>query len=507
MEPLLIGIDSGTTSTKAILFDTAGRVLAEFSKGYEFVDSGPGHIEQNAEDWWRAAADGIRHLAAAAKGKGTVRALALSTQGATVVPVDKGYDPMANAVTWLDKRASRQVERLSASLPPGFALERTGMDLGAWGLLGKIAWWRDERPELFASAAAFAQVNDFLIHRLTGVEASDPSNAVIAGLYNLRSGGWAEELLALAGVSPARLAPIVRSGSAVGVVRPEVAQALGLPPGVIVASGGHDQYCGALGCGVVEEGIGMVSCGTAWVLLVATETLRMDPQHRVLSGVHTAEGRFGLMAAMSNGGIAWDRMRQIVLGPDADAINRGELDGELAALDSRGVPIIFLPHLTGAASPWHEPSPRASLIGLEPQDGRAEVMFAVMQGLCLETRCALDVMRELGIEVGCLRIMGGAAKSPIWQQLLADVCQVEVRVPSNTEAACRGAAVLAGVAAGLFPSAIEGCREMLPAEEVVAPRRDRAGRYGKLLQAHKAALRGLGQAFSLLAELREHLGA
>ena len=505
MKPLLIGIDSGTTSTKAILFDTAGRVLAEFSEGYEFADSEPGHIEQNAEDWWRAAANGIRHLAAAAKGKGRVRALALSTQGATVVPVDEEYRPLANAVTWLDKRAREQVERISAGLLPGFVVERTGMDLGAWGVLGKMAWWRDERPELFASAAAFAQVNDFLVHRLTGVKASDPSNAVIAGLYNLRTGGWAEDLLALADVSSARVAPLVRSGAPVGEVRPEVARALGLPSGVIVASGGHDQYCGALGLGVVDEGLGMVSCGTAWVLLVATETLRMDPQHRVMSGVHTAEGRFGLMAAMSNGGIAWDRMRHIVLGSDADAMNRGEWDEELRALDQRGVPLVFMPHLTGAASPWHQAAPRASLIGLRPEDGRAEVMFAVMQGLCLETRCALDVMKELGIEVSCLRIMGGAAKSPIWRQLLADVCQAEVRVPSNTEAACRGAAVLAGVGAGLFPSAIEGCRQMLAPERSVAPRRDRVARYEKLLQAHKAALSGLGRAFSLLAELRQQL--
>jgi len=219
MKPLLIGIDSGTTSTKAILFDTAGRVLAEFSEGYEFADSEPGHIEQNAEDWWRAAANGIRHLAAAAKGKGQVRALALSTQGATVVPVEEEYRPLANAVTWLDKRAREQVERISAGLLPGFVVERTGMDLGAWGVLGKMAWWRDERPELFASAAAFAQVNDFLMHRLTGVNASDPSNAAIAGLYNLRTGGWAEDLLALADVSSARLAPLVRSGAPVGACR------------------------------------------------------------------------------------------------------------------------------------------------------------------------------------------------------------------------------------------------------------------------------------------------
>ena len=505
MPSLLIGIDSGTTSTKAILFDTDGNVIETFSEGYEFADSQPGHIEQDAEDWWRAARNGIRHLAAAAKGRGAIKALALSTQGATVVPVDEEYRPLCNAVTWLDKRAAKQAERIAADLPPDFAVKRTGLNLGAWGVLGKMAWWRDEQPELYGSTACFAQVNDFLVYRLTGVKASDPSNAVIAGMYNLHTGGWADELLVRAGLSADQLAPIVQSGAAVGEVRPELAHELGLPSGVVVASGGHDQYCGALGCAVVEDGVGMISCGTAWVLLVASERLLMDPRRRVMSGVHTAEGSYGLMAAMSNGGIAWDRMRQIVLGDDAEAINRGDYDDELRVLDERGVPMVFMPHLTGAASPWQQADARASLIGLQAHDDRLEVMFAAMQGLCLETRCALDVMEELGVDIGCLRIMGGAAKSPIWCQLLADVCQVEVRVPSNTEAACRGAAVLAGVAAGLLPSAIEGCRQMLPDESAVLPRSERAARYEKLLLAHKAALSGLQDTFAHLAELREQL--
>ncbi len=503
MLPLLIGIDSGTTSTKAILFDLDGNVLDTFGEGYDFADAEPGFIEQRPGDWWRAAANGIRKLAAAAGGKGEIKALAFSTQGGTVVPVDAAYAPLANAITWLDKRGAKQYARLCQDVADDFFAERAGVNLGAGGVLAKIAWWRDTRPDLFAAAHTFAQVNDWLVHKLTGVAASDPSNAVIAGLYNLRQGDWDNEILALVGLTTDRVAPIVPSGRAVGAVRPDVVRSLGLPADVVVASGGHDQYCGALGCGVVDAGIGMVSCGTAWVLLVASDRLLLDPQRRVLPGVHTAEGRYGLLAAMSNGGIAWDKMRETVLGDDADAINSGDLDDELRALDARGVPMLFLPHLIGAASPWRRPDPRACLIGIQPQTTTAEIMFAVMQGLCMETRSALDMMRELGIEVQCLRVMGGAAKSRLWQQLLADVCQVEVRVPSNTEAACRGAAVLAGVAAGLFPTAIEGAQRMLPAETSVRPRPDRASRYEKLHRAHQAAFDGLSDAFALLAELRE----
>ena len=507
MNPLLIGIDSGTTSTKAILFDAAGSVLASFSEGYSYAESAPGHVEQRPSDWWAAAANGIRALAAAAEGKGQVAALALSTQGGTVMPVDEHYQPLANAVTWIDKRAASQAKAIAEQIGPHALDERTGLNLGAAGVLAKLAWWRDERPELHQAAAGFAQVNDYLVCRLTGQRACDPSNAVIAGLYHLDRGDWDHELLGLAGVRADQVAPICASGSPVGPVRPEVAEDLGLPPDVVVASGGHDQYCGALGCGVVDEGVGMVSCGTAWVLLVATEHLVRDPQRRFLAGVHTAEARYGLMAAMSNGGIAWDTMRRIVLGAEADGINAGARDEELRALDERGVPMVFLPHLTGAAAPWRLPDPRACLIGVQPHTTQTEVMFAVMQGLCLETRCALDAMREIGVDVRALRIMGGAAKSRLWCQLLADVCQVEVRVPSHTEAACRGAAVLAGKAAGLFPSAIDGCRRMLPEEQVVAPRPERAPRYEKLHQAHTAAMAGLDATFAYLADLRERLAA
>ncbi len=505
MEPLLIGVDAGTTSAKAVLFNLDGDALDEYSESYGFVHTIPGGMEQRPEDWQRAVAEALRRLAASARGRGEIKAIAFSTQGGTVLPADEQGEPLCPAVTWLDKRGGEELERRRGRAGARLFVERTGADLAAGGVAAKLAWWRERRPDLFAQAWRFMQVNDWLAYQLTGRAVSDPSNAVIAGLYNLREGDWDPDLLKLVGLSPDRLSPIAASGEPVGEVKPELAEELGLPPGVIVASGGHDQYCGALGCGVVDEGAAMISCGTAWVLLAASEQLRLDPQRRALPGAHVAEDRYGLLIAMSNGGVAWDALRRLLLDERADSALTGEWDDALRDADDRGAALLFLPHLTGAGSPWRAPDARACLIGMDPHTSRADVLFAAMQGLCLETRAALDVMRELGVRVEFLRMIGGAARSPFWRQLLADVCQVEVRAPEHTEAACRGAAALAGVAAGLFPSAVEASRRLLPDETVVLPRPHRAARYELLAEARQAAFDGLAGAFDALARLRRLL--
>ena len=475
MPPLLIGIDSGTTNTKAILFDLDGNVLDTFSEGYEFADAEPGHIEQRPDDWWRAAANGIRQLAATARGHGEIKALAFSTQGGTVLPVDAKYEPLANAITWLDKRGARQYERICRRAPSEFFAERAGVNLGAGGVLAKIAWWRDERPDVYEAAAAFAQVNDYLVHKLVGRAVSDPSNVVIAGLYNLREDDWDEEILALAGLSSDRVAPIVHSGAALGEMLPDRARELGLSPGVVVASGGHDQYCGALGCGVVEPGLCSVTVGTSGVVFAQTDRHVRHPDGTLHAFCHSLPRQWYVMGVMLSAGGSFEWLKGTLRAHKEVSFDELTELAEGAAPGSDG--LIFLPYLSGERMPHNDPLARGGWIGLTRRHGLASMVRSVMEGITFGLYDLLSIIRRLGAPVDRIVASGGATESSLWLQMLADVLDAEIVTTTVTQGAAFGAAMLAGIGAGVFGSGRQAAEALIQVTGGCSPNREAQKEY------------------------------
>ncbi|MGQ9632487.1 MAG: xylulokinase [bacterium] len=501
---LLLGIDVGTTGTKGLLIDTEGKVLGSAHREYDHGLIAPRQnwVEQEAEDWWNALIGVVRELVGGRDIAASVRGLGLSTQGGTLVPVDGENRPLRRAITWLDTRAQREAEVLASNVGQDFFVCRVGTTISSRSVLAKMRWLRDNEPEVFSGAAKFAFVGDYIIKRLTGRYACDPSNASIDLLLNLRSGEWDSDLLGLASINQDLLPPILESGTPVGNLSRGAAEELGLPESVVVAASAHDQYCAALGAGVLREGDCLLSCGTAWVLLAPLDHLILEERRpKFLPGRHLIPGPWGLMAAMSNGGVVWDWFNDLVSSWECGEGSYEELNENLWTISPGAGGLICLPHFTGSAAPTWEGTARGAIIGLTLSHSRYDVLRAVMEGIALETRWSLEEMRGLGLSISSLKMIGGAARSPVWPRIVADSTGCPVSVPENPEAACLGAAILAGVGCGVFSSAEEGYSRAKGPEEQIQPNMGDFAIYSQLFEVYRGAFRSLRDTFEKLAEI------
>jgi sugar (pentulose or hexulose) kinase len=265
---IFLGIDVGTTGAKALAVDEAGRVLGRGYREYGLEFPQPGWVTQDAAAWWRACVEAVRAALTGADAR-QVAAIGLSTQGATMLPVDAGGRPLCPSLTWMDRRAQRESDELVAALGEEALYRKAGWPPAPWLDAPKIAWLRRNQPELFKSAALFVSTLEFMNFRLTGRWAIDPTNAAIRQLMDIRTGRWDEEILDFLGLDEARLPEILPSGACLGELTAQAAQLLGLPR-VKVYNGAHDQYCAAMGSGVHGPGELLLATGTTWVTLGVT---------------------------------------------------------------------------------------------------------------------------------------------------------------------------------------------------------------------------------------------
>jgi xylulokinase len=488
MRDVLIGLDVGTTAAKAGAFDRDGAPLASASVAYGLHTPQPGWVEQDPEDLWQGAVTVLRAVAAQLGPGDRVLALAQSSQGGTTIPLDAAGRPVCRAVSWMDQRTAAQAEATAAEVGAEFIRRTTGWDLGPILPLQHIRWLRDNRPDLFARTHAYAFVNDFIAARLTGARAMNPTDAGITQLYAIAAGDWDPRLLELAGIRREQLAPIRRAGAPVGALRADAAALTGLPAGLLVANGAHDQYCAAVGAGVLRPGALLLSCGTAWVLLAALDSPDAGFRGGMAVGPHVQAGLWGGIRSQGGLGASMEWLLRIVCGAAAGA-ERAAQYAELDAAAHRAPPgaggLLCYP-LSGGNAAYG--AAHGGFRGLTLGHDRGDLARAVMEGAACELRWALEDMRAAGTAVTELRMVGGAARSPVWPQIVADVTGLPVTLPALPDAACTGAAILAGVGAGCFPDAEAGYEAHRSAERRLAP----DGALRALYDATFAAYRGAG---------------
>lgn len=496
---MLLGIDVGTTAAKALLVDTAGRVLGAGSAEYPTQQPHPGWSEQEAEDWWRALVAAARQALGQAGGSSVV-GLAVSTQGDTLVPVDGDGRPLAPARTWMDTRTAHLLATLENQVGPGW-YETTGSRPGAYAAALTIAWLRQERPAVYDAAARFSLVADFLCQRLTGHAVVDHPNASRTLLFDIHSREWDPHVLSVLGVDCHRLPRAVPAGAVVGPLLPRAAEELGLPPGITVAAGGHDQTCAAVGAGVVRPGNVLLSCGTAWVLLAAADRPLLDPGlQRVQTYCHAVPDTWALLTAHAGGNtLAWLRD---ALWPPGTTYEQMTAKAAQAAHRSRNCSLLFLPHFYGALSPLWMRHARGCLLGLTLSNTRSEVTLAVMEGVALEVARNSETLRAMGalpdVPHAEIRMIGGGARSDLWGQMVADATGVPVVRPQVREAAAYGAAVLAGVATGVFES-VSHATAAVPVHDTLVPAATETAYYRERMELFIQACQALRSTWERLA--------
>jgi xylulokinase len=451
---MLLGLDVGTTATKALLFDLEGNVRASASAPYGLISPQAGWVEQDPEALWRAVVTVLRSIVSRLQPGQQVLALAQSSQGGTTVPVDAAGQPTYNAISWMDGRAQAEYEGLRRQYGGEVFSHKTGWPLMAGLPLQHIRWLRDQQPNTFARSRHFLFVNDFIGRRLTAEFSMNPSDASITQLLDIETGDWDDWLLMLAGIRRDQLSPMYPSGVMVGKLTAEASAATGLPAGLPVINGAHDQYCAAVGMQVTKPGSVLLSCGTAWVLLAVPEDLDVGRRSDMALSCHAVSGRWGAIRSLGAVGTSLDWLIDNIWAEQegAPTVPRSVLYQAINTAAARSGPgahgLIFCPLAGGHAGSYGVA--QGGFLGLTLTHERGDLSRAVMEGVACELRWALDEIRAAGVTAEALTMVGGAARSPLWPQIVADVTGVSVSVPAITEAASWGAAVLAGIGVGVF---------------------------------------------------------
>ena len=505
---LLIGLDIGTTSVKAGVFEASGRQLAAVGQEYRIDHPAPDRAEIDAETYWEATVVAVRRaLVVAEADPARVAAMAVSSQGETVVPVDANGRALGPAVVWLDNRAVIEARELAERFGDALIYDRTGVPsvTPTWTAC-KLLWWRRHEPGLFAATRHFLLVEEFILQRLSGRFVSEGGVQSTSLLYDIRSHGWWDAMLEAVGIGPERLPELVLPGAIVGTLSTEAASALGLPPGVLVVAGGMDQGAGAVGVGNLGSGVVSESTGGALTLQASVERHGGDPTRQTPVYVHSAVDRYLYCPVCPTGGMALTWFRD-QFGAEEVARAAGQersaydLLTELAAAVKPGADgLTMLPHLMGAFSPEYEPEASGVFYGFTLHHGKPHFVRAVLEAVAFMLRRNLELLAGVGAHAAEVRSHGGGSRSALWNQIKADACGLPVVTLQGDDAAVRGDAMIAGVAAGIFPDLSAACSAMVMVKDRYEPDPatrtaydDAYGQYLRLFEALRPLFTKAGQ--------------
>lgn len=488
---MVIGIDIGTTGTKALLIDEEGRVVTGSYSGYATSRLREGYAEQNPEDWYRSVCRTVRDCIKEIGDVSAVKAVSTSTQGATMVAVDSGMKAVAPAITWQDTRAVPIAQKLRLSYGDEFFYKNTGWKLTGCNLLSTM-WLRENHAESFRHADKFLSVNEYINYRLTGRCAGEYTNAGITQTVDVRSGKYLDYALELMGTDAKHMAELVEPGTVIGRLSPRAADDLGLAPQTLVVAGGYDQYCAAVGIGACGDGDVTLSTGTAWVVTTMSKEALYDPRTYFAYCRHLIPEMWAGMATLTSGGPSLSWFMKLLGISDGDY---AQADALAAKADPGSGGVMLLPFFEGSTCPFWKEKHRATLFGLSLYHERSQVLRAVMEGVAFQIRCILDSLPEGRFNMKGLRMGGGAAKSRLWRQIVADILQKPVRLTETADTAALGAGMLAAVGAGTFPSLSDCIQKWVIIAGEVAPRKEYAGLYDSLFAAYRSRSETLDKSY------------
>jgi xylulokinase len=472
---LLLGLDVGTTATKAAAFDLHGASTAVATQPYGLTTPRPGWVEQDPLELWQAVVAAIREVLSQLGSGDRVIALSLASQGGTTIPVDETGTPQHPAISWMDERGSRQAAAVRKRLGDEFVRRTTGWPLGHSLPLQHLGWLRDERPDVLDRASRVMFVNDFIVHRLAGRAVMNPSDATMTQLFNIAGCDWEARLLDAVGLPREKLSPVEHSGRALGTVTEEASRLTGLSPDTLVVNGAHDQYCAAIGTGVTRPGTMLLSSGTAWVILAVPQDLETGLASGMSISCHAVPGRWGAIRSLGGVGTSLEWLAR-TLGsadpnpgggrPEAHPTDYATLNAAAARSEPGARGLLFYP-LAGGHS--RIGAGHGGFLHLALEHTYGDMARAIMEGTSFELRWVLEEIRVYGVPVTQLTLVGGAATSPLWPQIIASSAGVPVSLPLDRQAAMRGAAILAGVGVGVFPDMESGFERFRNQETLLHP--------------------------------------
>jgi xylulokinase len=474
----LLGIDIGTSGTKALVCDEDGKVLATATAEYPLLSPKPGWYEQRPSDWWAGVESAVKAAMKKARLKPTeILAIGLSGQMHGSVFLDSSNKVIRNALLWNDQRTSQQCADIESAAGGRAALIQLVANPALTGFTApKILWLRDNEPKNFDKLRKVLLPKDYIRWCMTGEFATEVSDASGTLLLDVVKRDWSTDLLSRLGLSASLLPKVHESPEVTGVLTPKAAAALGLSAGIPVVGGAGDVAAGAIGNGVVASGMLSAIIGTSGIVFAHADKPVLDPAGRVHTMCHAVPGKWCLFGCMLSAGGSLQWYRDTFAAAESLAAKKQKKDVyELLMAQAAEAPVgseglTFLPYLTGERCPHPDPTAKGAWIGLTRRHGRPHMVRSVVEGVTFGLRDALEIVRGMNLPATSVRVTGGGARSPFWRQMLADSFALPMDIPTSTEGGAFGVALLAGVGAGVWRGVEEACRATIRSAGTTKPK-------------------------------------
>ncbi|MCL2363089.1 MAG: xylulokinase [Defluviitaleaceae bacterium] len=487
-----LGIDIGTSAVKVIVMNQNGEVLRTVSRDYPLYLFGDGCSEQAPQDWWAQTVIALKEITTDYP---NIAAVSFSGQMHGLVALDADGNVLRRAILWNDQRTTAECDYLNNTVGREVLLANAANIALTGFTLPKILWVKNNEPEIFKQIKMVMLPKDYIAYMLSGVAATDYSDASGMLLLDVAKRDWSDKMLAIAELTRDNVPKLFASYESVGTVTPQAAQETGLPTSCKVVIGGGDQAVGAVGTGTVEEGTCSVSLGTSGVLFVAMDEFAVDNSPAAIHAFAHATGRYHMMGVTlaAAGSSKW-WVEQVLGTTDypAEQVDINELGRNK---------VYYLPYLSGERTPHNDPYARGAFIGMTMATTRAEMTQSLFEGVAFSLRDILVRVRALGKTVSTARIIGGGANSPVWCQIVADVLNVTVQKIHSDEGPALGAAILAMVGAGVYASVEEACTKLIKTTETFTPNPQTAAAYDKHYAVYTRLYEALKGSYSEIAKI------
>jgi xylulokinase len=504
-----LGIDVGTSGTKTLAIEPQGKILASALETYPLYHPKPLWSEQDPEDWWQATIRSVRRVMRAARLKpAEVAAIGLSGQMHGSVFLDKRQKVIRRAILWNDQRTAaecRQIEELAGGR------ERLIQMVANPALTGftapKILWLRNHEPRNFERTAKILLPKDEIRRRLTGELATEVSDASGMLLLDVARRTWSTELLSKLGLGAELLGRCYESEEVTGRLTSQAAETLGLSTACVVVGGAGDCAAGAVGNGIVSQGVLSTSLGTSGVVFVHSDEVKIDPAGRVHTFCHAVHGKWHMMGVNLSAGGSLQWFRNALCQADVAAAKKKKVDvydlltAEAAQVSPGSQGLFFLPYLSGERTPHADPDARGCFVGLTLSHGRGHLIRAILEGVTYSMRESLAIFAGLDVPIRQIRASGGGARSPLWRQIQADAFNRKVVTINSEEGPAYGVALLAAVGAGAYKDIVEACGATIRVVQQTAPARRATKVYDQAFLVYQQLYRSLKNDFKAIAAL------
>ncbi len=443
----VLGADIGTTSLKAAVFDETGALIRSTTKDYTLIVSDD-RVEFPAQDYFRLFAEAYDEVSAGLE----IAALSIDTQCETMILADEDGTPLCNAIVWLDNRAAAEAEEIRARFGNKAVYEVTGQpEITATWPASKLLWVKKNQPDVFAKVRKIFLLEDYLLYRLTGEFVTEKTLQSSSLYFDIRQGDWWGEMLDFIGITPAVLPRLTDSATPVGTYR-----------GATVVTGAMDQIAGAIGAGVVGQGIVSEMTGTTMAIFAPCDKMPAYNPDSIIPCHINFDGQYCLLAWTPTAGIALKWFKNNF----CEDFSFRELDELAEQVPAGSNGLTFLPYLCGSTMPKYNPAARGAFMGLTMEHTRAHAVRSILEAVACMLKANLDY---LGVDCTQVRSMGGGASSPLWCQMKADMTGKTIAILENNETACFGSAVLAGVGVGIFKDVRSACEQTVRVKRIYEP--------------------------------------